>query len=396
MEIKEALSTIIKVTSKSYDERNGKQMKLKSIYSIVKNDQLAKSIYNDLGQKLLNRGVFLSESMIERLKEKGISYLYIEDELTPDIQAEDVISEQTKVKSLKVIHDNFTNITNQLELGKTVNLHELTPSFTDVIDTILQEIHSNDEAISMLSDVISFDSYIFQHSLNVTVYATALGKKLGLNEKELQVLGLGAILHDVGKTGIPIEILNKLEQLTEEELLLIQSHTERGFEMIRKSEDLSLLTAHCAYQHHERIDGSGYPRQLVGDDIHFYARIIGVADVFDAVTANRVYRKAFLPHEALELLYSGADRLYDKDIVEVFAKTVAIYPVGLEVILSDGRKGIVSKNNRQLSARPTIRIIDDTGRDSGYDVDLSKELNVTIASCETSLTQQEFSKEGIQ
>lgn len=362
-------------------------MKLKSIFSIRKNDRLAKPIYNDIGQILLNSGISLSESMISRLKEKGISYLYIEDVLTSDIYVEDVITEQTKAKSLKTINDNFSSVSNRIKSGSSVNLHELTPSFTTVIDSILQEITGNDEAISMLSDVVSFDSYVFHHSLNVTVYTIALGKKLGLNEKELKDLGLGAILHDVGKMGIPINILNKTGQLTKEEYEIIQSHSEKGFEMIRKSVDLSLLTAHCAYQHHERLDGSGYPRQLSSKDIHYYAKIIGVADVYDAVTSNRVYRKAFLPHEALELLYSGADILYDKHIIEVFAKTIAIYPLGLEVTLSDGRSGIVVNNNRELPSRPIIRIVNGEERNGTDDIDLSEELNITISSC-TSLTQE--------
>ncbi|RKL65477.1 hypothetical protein CR203_20590 [Salipaludibacillus neizhouensis] len=362
-------------------------MKLKSIYSIQISDRLAKPIYNDNGQRLLNSGIALSESMISRLKEKGISYLYIEDDLTSDIYVTDVISEQTKAKSLKTISDNFTSISDRIKTGKSVNLHELTPSFSNIIDSILQEISGNEEAISMLANVVSFDSYVFHHSLNVTVYTIALGRKLGLNEKELKDLGLGAILHDVGKMGIPVDILNKTDKLTEEEYETIQNHAELGFEMIRKSGDLSLLTAHCAFQHHERLDGSGYPRQLSSKDIHYYARIIGVADVYDAMTSNRVYRKAFLPHEALELLYSGADILYDKKIIEVFSKTIAIYPIGLEVTLSDGRQGIIINNNTELPSRPIIRVEFDGEGNGSYDIDLSEELNVTISSCD-SLTQE--------
>jgi putative nucleotidyltransferase with HDIG domain len=358
-------------------------MKLKSIYSVFNQDCLAKPIYNDLGQILLNSGVLLTDKLIERLKNKGISYVYVEDPYTDDIYVNDTINGKIRTKALKTIQDNFKTISKQMSLGKTVNIDKLSPSFSKLVKNILIEVQSNNEAISMLSEVISYDSYVFHHSLNVTVYSIALGQKQGLNQSELHDLGLGAMLHDLGKMGIPLKILNKSEKLTEEEFAKIKDHASIGFEMLRKSYTLSLLTAHCAYQHHERLDGSGYPRRLAGDDIHLYAKIIGVADVFDAVTSNRVYRQAMLPHEGLELLYSGAGTLFDKKLVDSFAKTVAIYPVGLEVKLSNGQEGIVAKVNSELPSRPLIRILKDQNqRQCEIDLDLSVELNVTIVACE--------------
>ncbi|WP_332888672.1 HD-GYP domain-containing protein [Salipaludibacillus keqinensis] len=359
---------------------------MKSIYSVSNQDRLAKPIYNDLGQTLLNIGVVLSDRMIDRLKEKGISYIYIEDSSTTDIYVEDTINGKVRSKSLKDIQENFTTISKQMALGKAVDIDGLSPSFSTIVKEILSEIQSNKEAVSMLSDVISYDSYVFHHSLNVTVYSLALGQKMGLTDPQLHELGLGAMLHDIGKMSIPIEILNKQEKLSDEEFDQIQSHATVGFEMLRKSHTLSLLTAHCAFQHHERIDGSGYPRNISGDDIHFYAKIIGIADVFDAVTSNRVYRRAMLPHEGMELLYSGAGTLFDKDAVDLFSKIVAIYPVGLEVKLSDGREGVVAQNNKNLPSRPVIRVLmEENQLPCEYDLDLATELNVTIVECETTI-----------
>ncbi|WP_416147103.1 HD-GYP domain-containing protein [Salipaludibacillus sp. HK11] len=363
-------------------------MKLKSIDSVDNQDRLAKAIYNDLGQPLLNSGVELSDNMRERLKNKGISYVYVEDPLTDDIYVEDTINAKTRAKSLKTIQENFNTISDQMALGKSIDIDKLSPAFSHVVKDILTEIESNKEAVSMLSEVISFDSYVFHHSLNVTVYSLALGQKMGLNNSELHDLGLGAMLHDLGKMGVPLEVLNKSEKLTDEEFDLIKNHASVGFEMLRKSHTLSLLTAHCAFQHHERLDGSGYPRQLAGADIHYYAKIIGVADVFDAVTSNRIYRKAMLPHEGLELLYSGSGTLFEKELVDAFAKTVAIYPIGLQVKLSNGKEGIVAKVNSDLPSRPIIRIINDEDKQSiQEDLDLSDELNVTIVGCETVIDQ---------
>lgn len=352
-------------------------------------DQLAKAIYNENGQPLLNHGVYLTTNMISRLKEKGVSFVYVEDDQTNDIFVDDVIKDSTRRKSLQMIKENFQTISKQMELGKSIDMDKLSPSFSSIVKSILSDISSHKEAVSMLSDVYCYDSYIFHHSLNVTVYSLALGKKMGLTNRQLEELGLGAILHDIGKIAVPIEILNKQEALTDEEFQLIKEHSTIGFDILRKSHTISLLTAHCAYQHHERLDGSGYPRGLMGKDIHLYGKLIGIADVFDAVTANRVYRKARLPHEALEILFAGANTLFDKDMVEMFAKTVAIYPVGLEVKLSDGRMGIVSRQNGVLTSRPVIRILKENKHPvEAYEVDLMKQLDVTITSCETALSQE--------
>ena len=135
---------------------------------------------------------------------------------------------------------------------------------------------------------------------------------------------------------------------------------------------------------------------LVENDIHLYAKIIGIADVFDAVTSHRVYRKPMLPHEALELLYSGVGGQYDQKLVEAFRKTVAVYPLGLTVTLSDGRVGIVVKQNKQLSTHPVVRIISEEGMEleQTYDLDLIKQLNVTIVETESTLAESMSSKKG--
>ena len=143
---------------------------------------------------------------------------------------------------------------------------------------------------------------------------------------------------------------------------------------------MSLIIAHCAYQHHERLDGSGYPRGIKGEDIHPFAKIIAVADVFDAMTSNRVYRKAMLPHQALEVLYAGSGTLFDANVIEAFRSSVAMYPNGMVVELNDGRKGIVTDQNKGVTDRPVIRIIEEYGQEiqTPYAMDLSTELDKVI------------------
>ncbi|MEB1808995.1 MAG: HD-GYP domain-containing protein [Bacillaceae bacterium] len=365
-------------------------MRLAATKSLTENTCLAKPIINDNGQVLLQQGVPLTSRMIERLIEKGITFVYIEDGLTQDVEDTEVISDKVRFQAIGTIKSEFTKICDDQTLRKSFHNAHLSQNFSKVIQSILSEVKENPKAISLLSDVFVYDSYIFTHSLNVTIYTLALALELNYNEKQLMEIGLGAILHDVGKMDIPTEILNKPGKLDYEEFLVIKKHAQAGYELLKDQPNISLLTAHCAYQHHERNDGSGYPRGIKGDEIHPYAKIIGICDVFDAVTSNRVYRRAMLPHEALELLYSGVGTLYDKELIEAFQRTIAMYPVGITVGLSDGREGIVVKQNKQLSTRPIIRITKENDRQvTPYDINLMTHVNVTITSCETVLANKE-------
>ncbi|WP_078429971.1 HD-GYP domain-containing protein [Alkalihalobacterium alkalinitrilicum] len=364
-------------------------MRLVSTKSLKENTYLAKPIINDSGQVLLKQGVLLSSRMIQRLIDLGITFVYIQDKLTEDIESTEGIAAKVRVEATNTIKSEFNQICKDIKLQKSFHNDHLGQNFSKVIRSILAEVKGNPKAISLLSDVYLYDSYIFTHSLNVTIYTLALAIKLKYNEKQLMEIGLGAILHDVGKMAIPTKILNKPGRLDPEEFSIIKTHAQVGYEILKKQPNLSLLTAHCAFQHHERINGSGYPRGIKGDEIHPYAKIIGICDVFDAVTCNRVYRKAMLPHEAIELLYSGVGTLYDKDLVEAFAKSIALYPVGITVGLSDGREGIVLKQNKELSTRPIIRVISENNQQvEPYDLDLMKQVNVTITSCEAVLANE--------
>ena len=194
---------------------------------------------------------------------------------------------------------------------------------------------------------------------------------------------MGAILHDVGKMNIPFEILGKPGKLTEEEFEMVKKHPEYGFQLLKNIHTVSLHVAHCAYQHHERIDGSGYPRGLKGDEIHELGKIIAVADVFDAVTSNRVYRNAMLPHEGLEILYAGAGNQFEVSIVEAFRRAVAIYPMGLTVELNDDRKGVISGQNIGIGDRPIVRIIEEMGNplQESYEINLKNQPHLIITRC---------------
>lgn len=354
---------------------------------------LARAIYNDKGQILLSEGVSLKEGLLKRLLDIGIPFIYIKDANTEDICYKEVVPRELKTQAIKSIEGTFQQVQLDATISSAIVIEKASQSFTALIRDLHSQIKNNNDLISLLSDVYTYDNYIFTHSFNVTLYSLAIGMELGLNQKELETLGLGAVFHDVGKMKIPTEVLFKPGKLSEEEFQQIKQHPQDGFDILRHVQTIPLIVAHCAFQHHERLNGSGYPRKIKGSDIHYFAKIIAVADVFDAVTSDRVYRGAMLPHNGLEILFAGAGTLFDKEIVQAFRQAVAIYPVGLTVELSDGRKGVVSKQNKHMSDRPVIRILEENGEAvTPYELDLLEKLSVVITGCDTTFRHKDSVK----
>lgn len=356
-------------------------MRLISIQNCKPGMRLARNIYNDEGIVLLGEHVELTETMIRRLEQLGIHRIYIEDPRAEDIVIRENISEETRREALRTIRETFQNYMNEAKQGRMFSNPHLGKDFRRVLDMIIDELKEHEQAMIMLNTIHVSDHYLFQHSLNVSIYAIMLGTALGYTYDQLRVLGLGAMLHDIGKTLVPQEILLKPDKLTEEEMRIMRRHPEDGFRMLKDNPNIPLIAAHCALQHHERLDGSGYPRGMKGDEIHDYAKLLGIVDTFDAMTTHRVYKPAALPHEAVEVLYAGAGRLYDAHMIQLFRDRVAIYPPGTTVELNTGEIGIVVDINASLPHRPVVRIItDENGQElkEPYEIDISKKLNIVI------------------
>jgi HD-GYP domain-containing protein (c-di-GMP phosphodiesterase class II) len=230
------------------------------------------------------------------------------------------------------------------------------------------------------------DDYTFAHSVNVCVLSIISGIGLGYSISRLKELGVGAILHDIGKLKVPQELLKKPSQLTVEEFEEIKKHTIYGYEILKNNKKVSMVSAFIAFGHHERYDGSGYPLQLKGESIHHCARIVAVADVYDALTSDRVYRKKIKPHEAIEYILSLSAHHFDEEIVQSFIRFVAIYPVGTGVILNTKERGVVISENKDMPTKPVIRVVySEKGKKVSkyYEIDLSSSKNVFITeACE--------------
>jgi HD-GYP domain-containing protein (c-di-GMP phosphodiesterase class II) len=326
---------------------------------------IGRDIFNADGDVLLRWGIVLTEKYIKRLIELGIYSVYIENPYVKEITIPEAINERIRIKAIKILKDNFLRI-------KASNILDVR-EFSAIANVVVDEVCANRNLLIHLTDVRAYDDYTFIHSVNVSILAVFAGIGLGYGKTKLKELALGGLLHDVGKMFVPKEILNKPAKLTEAEMEIMKGHSLLGFELLRKNPEVSLLVAHMAFQHHERPNGSGYPRGLQGDEIHEYANIIAIADVYDALISDRPYRRGILPHEAYEVLLELTRTQLDLNILKVFFKYVAIFPVGSLVQINTGEIGVVIEVRQQFPLKPQIRIILDA---KGHAVDKVYEMNL--------------------
>lgn len=323
-------------------------MRRVSVDRLNEGDILGRTIYSSQERVLLGRGVPLTASFISRLKQMGITIVYINDEQTRDIIIEDVISEE-----------NRRNATTLIELASdAINLKKNFDEFgiKKAVNNIVEDILYQKEIILNLMDMRSFDNQMYAHSVNVCVLSTVLAKTQGLDREKIDAMALGALLHDIGTTKLPKSLINKRTPFTENEFELYRTHTQIGYDILRAKKDLSILSAHVAFQHHECLNATGYPRQLAGDQIHLLAQIVGIADFYDNLVNDGPGHQRCSPNEACEYLMGSSGRIFTPDLVISFLKHVAMFPTGSQVKLSNGEVGVVVKQNDGLPLRPLVRV----------------------------------------
>lgn len=341
--------------------------------NLVPGQVLGKSIRGADGSVLLAAGVKLNERLIRRLQDYQISYIYLWDPCLEDVDVRGPLRDETRFKAARQIREVMQDLNRGVQTRVAMGTH--LQGLTRVLDDVLNDLAASDKLILDFMDIKTADDYTFFHSVNVCMLSLMLGMRSGLDQRQLKELGLGALIHDIGKTGIPIAILNKPGRLEPEEWDLMKTHTSQGFELLRQSGEISLPACHVALQHHERCDGSGYPKQLKGDKIHRYARMVAIADIYDALTSDRVYRPRFPAHEALELILGSGGTHLDYQLVKRFTRMVAMYPVGSAVTLSNGETGVVTGVSPSNIYRPLVRVLQDPAGqplDPPLDRDLSE------------------------
>lgn len=261
--------------------------------------------------------------------------------------------------------------------GGEIHIDQAEPLVTNIIDSL----NRNMDALTSLAKVKIYDEYTFQHCVNVSIFATAFGRFLGLNEKELLLLGMAGIFHDTGKMRVPQDILNAPRRLTDEEFAIMKTHVRLGLDCLEQAKGMPTKVVYGIGQHHEKFNGGGYPEGLKGDQISHFGRILSVADIYDALTARRVYKEPMPPHKALSIMYGMRSDTWPTGLVEQFIKMLGIYPVGTPVLLGSGFRAVVSQSNASAPLYPTILVVSDPqGKPISppREVSLAKHRNITI------------------
>lgn len=320
-----------------------------SIVNLQPGMEVARDVVSAEGRLLIRKGVILTLHYIQRLCELGVGSVYIVSQCNLPNYTPDVLSEQTRIKAIQTVRIAFDKFKTTRRMDAKV--------FRELAASIVDELLQHPDAILHLTDIRTHDDYTFGHSVNVGVLAVLAGMSLGYNRSQLQELALGCLLHDLGKLSVPLEILNKPGTFSEPEMNIMKTHSEAGFDVLRKSPGVPLLAAHIAYQHHERFNGTGYPRGLKGQEIHEYSRVAAIADVYDALTSDRPYRKGMLPHEAYEIMIASSGQFFEAGLLQSFFEHIALYPLGTVVLLSSGETGVVIECTKSLPLRPVVRVL---------------------------------------
>lgn len=355
-------------------------MKRISVYDVKPGLVIARPVYGRDGRRLLLTGVQLTDQYINRLRDLGVPTIYIQE---PDPLAEldqaklyenvkelpDAISFETRLEAEK----RLCILMNEAKRGQ---LFDVKPVH-GIVDTIIEQTMTNKNIIGKLTDIRILDDYTFAHCVNVCVLSVAIGINLGYPRRKLHELAVGALLHDLGKVTVSEDILQKPAALTTQEFEIVKQHSKHGYDMLRLVPGVSVLAANIALQHHERYNGEGYPRSVKGEAIHEFARIVAIADVYDALTADRVYKNMVLPYEAVEIIIASAGYQFDPELVRVFVENTAIYPIGSLVQLNSGATGVIIKNNRTLPMRPTVRLVTSPRGEDVQDIELDLMTNTT-------------------
>ena len=319
---------------------------------------------------LLAKDTILTSRQIELLKIHGVKSVYVAGEKEPErifaTPPSPTIPHQLRdsiLQNLAELFDFFRQ--DEQDKDKVLRMFRQLDALVDQLVLYLQ-MDKNSQV--HIADIKSYDEYTYHHSLSVAVLAIAIGQALKLEERQLHVLGKCAIMHDIGKVAIPMDILDKPSHLNKIELSIIKRHALQGYHCLKKyhENDHELLSA--VLFHHERYDGNGYPYGLKEDKIPLFSRIIAVADVYDALTSHRTYRKPESPGGAVEYIMGNVGAAFDQDIICAMLKKLEFYPVGSVVRLSNGQKAVVTDNNHVL--RPTLKLLK-----TGAMLDLHRDLN---------------------
>ena len=341
--------------------------------------RIDQAIVDQTGRALICRGTILDEYMIASMLKMGVMGVYIgegeeesekeEAPVPPAIKetieknkVEDPAKVQLKQSVKKRVKEGIQFLFNNTESD------DFTEATNSIAGDLMRAIQDND-AIAVDIDALKVsDEYTFKHSVDVATMAMVVGRQYGLTDKEIYEIGISGLLHDVGKSKIPNEVLNKKARLTDEEFTIMKQHSLFGYRILEGKSDISDAVRMGVLQHHGKLNGKGYPLGVPNEKISQYARILSVVDIYDALVTERPYKKAFSKRDAVEMIMAMTDEL-DIAAMRSFLESVILYPVNSVVQLSNGETAKVVANNAESIMRPKV-----VGLTTGKIYDLAHDL----------------------
>jgi HD-GYP domain-containing protein (c-di-GMP phosphodiesterase class II) len=328
------------------------------------------------------RGVIKREETIEKIRKMGVQFIYIDARKGTDTQDSETAAEveERNEEALQKAGEQKPGITPRVSLSEemvtALGVHsqaqELVGSFMNSakigasidiapLHKLAEELQSsvarNANALGCLGRIREKDNYLLEHSVNLSVLMTVFGQYRELSADIMHQTIVGALLHDLGKILTPDELLHKPGRLSPEEFEVMKLHARHSRDILSATEGIGELTVITAAQHHERMDGSGYPEGLKGEQISVYGRMVAIADVYDAITANRVYHRGMTPTQGLKKLLEWSGDHLDPALVKQFIRCIGLYPVGSLVLLDSGRLGVVVEINEEDQRLPIVRVM---------------------------------------
>ncbi|NBQ70701.1 MAG: HD-GYP domain-containing protein, partial [Nitrosomonadaceae bacterium] len=257
----------------------------------------------------------------------------------------------TAKKIQKKAKEAVTSMFSDVRMGKALEIE----GAESLVDEINQSMERNPNALLTLIRLKNVNEYTYMHSVAVCMLMVALGRQMGLDAAQIKQAGTAGLLHDIGKMVIPNEVLNKPGKLTDEEFVIMKSHPERGWEILKSCYQVHETTLDVCLHHHERVDGKGYPEKISGDALTLFARMEAVCDVYDAISSDRCYKPAWSPAESIRKMASWKDGHFDEAIFQAFVKTIGIYPSGTLLKLKSGRLGVVMEQSTKKLTTPIVK-----------------------------------------
>ena len=311
--------------------------------------QIAETIFNDYGAAIITEDTILDAHILEKLKNLNINKFKVYDEAYNVIKSKstEIFNAQYK-ENLQQVKE----IMHDISSGRSINIEKM----NDISRSIFLRINENRDIVGCINQMRKVDEYTYTHSINVSLLCMLIGKWLKYDLKTIRQLVQAGLLHDIGKIKVPDSILNKPDKLTKYEKEEIAKHALYGYRIVEDFEEIDDNVRKGILMHHEREDGSGYPMGLKGNQINKFAKIIAIADTYDAMTSNRVYKQKESPFAVLEYLEKDSYGFFDTKIVSIFLKNIAAYYIGDYVRLNTGYTGQIVYVNPMCVSKPIIKV----------------------------------------